>query len=114
MLRLVLRLAFCVLVPVAAAPACRAMSPANGPDSTCQAACRERAASVCNNTECGRGCNLVLDRIIEHEGNNVVACVSRSTRGCTDTVWAECAARVGPRADGGPPPPVTETFPDED
>ena len=35
----------------------------------------------------------------------VIACVARNPRRCTDVVWADCAARIGPHADGGPPAP---------
>jgi hypothetical protein len=41
----------------------------------------------------------------------VIACVATRDRHCSDVVWAECAALVGPHADGGPPgppPPVEE------
>lgn len=115
MVRLVARLAGSALaVSILTMAACHSMVPPNPPEQTCETACRERASSVCTTDECAKGCNFVLDRVIEHEAKVVVACMARSTRGCTSTVWAECAVRVGPRVDGGPPAPTTETFPDED
>jgi hypothetical protein len=73
------------------------------PIEQCAEACHKKAAAVCSEAECARGCELVLDRIVERESAHVVACVARSRRRCTDMAWAECAARVGPHADGGPP-----------
>jgi hypothetical protein len=113
MVRLVTRFAFLALAFVSFG-ACHAMAPPNGPRSTCEASCRAHASTTCSRSECVRGCEMILDRTVEHEGDQVISCMARSTRGCSDTVWAECAARVGPRVDGGPPAPVTETFPDED
>ncbi len=94
--------------------ACHSMAPPNGPSDVCERRCEARASAPCSHAECVRGCEMILDRVVEREGDRVIACVARSTRGCNDTVWAECAVRVGSNADGGPPPPVTETFPDED
>lgn len=94
--------------------ACHGLVPPNGPDRACRTSCNARTETICSAGECVRGCEMILDRTLEHEGETVIACVARSRRGCADTIWAECAARVGPRADGGPPAPVTETFPDED
>ncbi len=103
-----------ILFPALALAACHTLVPPNAPEATCRSTCHARTGAVCSAAECGRGCEMTLDRTIEHESDVVLACVARSTRGCNDTIWAECAARVGPRVDGGPPAPVTETFPDED
>jgi hypothetical protein len=46
----------------------------------------------------------VLDKLVEREGVSVLACVARAPR-CGDMTFAECAARSGPYADGGPAPP---------
>ena len=110
MVRLVARFGFLAFAFLA----CHSMVPPNGPNDACRNRCDEKASARCSHAECVRGCEMSLDRIVEHEANNVIACVARSTRGCSDTVWAECSARIGGHADGGPPPPVTETFPDED
>lgn len=83
---------------------CPAASPPGGPEATCARACETHAAS-CSPSQCARGCNLILDRLAEHEGGNVLACVARNTRACDDPVWSRCATRLGPHADGGPPPP---------
>lgn len=48
---------------------------------------------------------MILDRLVEREGENVIGCVASSPRRCTDVVWADCASRVGVHADGGPPGP---------
>ena len=91
------------------AAACQAQSP-GGPEATCAAACATRATR-CTQTQCARGCNLILDRLAENEGGRVLACVAASAAACDDRAWARCATRVGPHADGGPPapppPPVT-------
>jgi len=81
------------------------LEPANKPIDTCVRSCKSRASRSCSEGECMRGCEFVLDRLLEREGDNVIACVARTPRRCTDTVWADCAARVGVHADGGPPPP---------
>jgi hypothetical protein len=53
---------------------------------------------------------MILDRIVERESEKVIVCVASGPRRCTDVVWADCAAHVGPHADGGPPgpPPPSE------
>ncbi|MGO9839413.1 MAG: hypothetical protein ACLP1X_34980 [Polyangiaceae bacterium] len=92
---------------VAILGACHAESPPRGPEDTCAKACVTRAGQ-CSAHECARGCNLVLDRLVEHEGGHVLACVARgqaSGTPCDDKAWARCAALVGPHADGGPPAP---------
>lgn len=110
MLRLALSLGSVLL----ALAACHSMAPPNGPNSTCRSACEARAGKTCSARECRRGCEMSLDRIVEHESDSVIACVARSHRGCSDAVWAECSVLIGNNADGGPAPPTTETFPDED
>ncbi len=86
------------------AGACNTASPPRGPEETCARSCEARATK-CTERECWRGCNLVLDRLAEHEGDRVVACVAKADASCDDRAGARCAARVGPHADGGPPPP---------
>lgn len=108
------RLVACLVALVVTAASCHSLAPPNGPDSSCQRACHDRLGHLCNATQCERGCHLILDRVIEHESDTVLACLAKSTRECSETVWSECAARIGPRTDGGPPAPTTETFPDED
>ncbi len=91
--------------------ACRALEPSNKPIDTCVQACNARASRQCSEAECARGCEFILDRLVEKEMGNVVACVARASRRCADVVWAECAAHIGVHADGGPPqppPPVEE------
>ncbi len=85
--------------------ACRAVEPTNKPVDTCQRTCEARASRQCSSSECERGCEFILDRLVEKETDNVIACVSRTPRRCTDVVWADCAARIGPHLDGGPPAP---------
>lgn len=112
------RLFVCVLGVAAVAPfasfsgGCgRAVEPANRPVDKCVATCAKRASRECSEDECRRGCEFILDRILEKEGDNVLACVARTPRRCTDVVWADCAAKIGIHADGGPPapaPPVDE------
>ena len=103
-----LGLAGAVLV-LAAAPAITAcgqvLEPANKPIDACVYKCKTRASRSCSEDECRRGCEFILDRLLEREGDNVIACVVRTPRRCTDVVWAECAARIGVHADGGPPAP---------
>lgn len=82
---------------------CPAASRPPHPIEQCAEVCHKKAGAACSEAECARGCELVLDRIVERESSHVVACVARSRKRCTDTAWAECAALVGPHADGGPP-----------
>jgi hypothetical protein len=56
---------------------------------------------------------MILDRIVEREGEAVIACVAKGPRVCTDVVWADCASRVGVHADGGPPAPTPLNLDDE-
>jgi hypothetical protein len=114
---------------------CRAATtPRNEPEASCAAYCVKRAKGVCNEDACERGCSFIIDRLVEREATTVVDCVaSRSAKldpefearvsfetrrmkmgdRCGDAVWANCAARVGPYRDGGPPaPPPPEEFND--
>ena len=101
------------VVVTALVGACNSMEPPRGPEDTCARACEARATH-CKREECWRGCNLVLDRLAEHEGDHVVACVALASK-CNDRAWAHCAARVGVHADGGPPaPPPPPDIEDED
>jgi hypothetical protein len=75
------------------------------PDETCKATCARRVPR-CGEVACERGCTLALDRLVENEGDAVIACVARSSAPCDDWLWADCAARIGPHADGGPAAPV--------
>jgi hypothetical protein len=85
-------------------PGCQAEAPPQGLEATCAKAC-EVHAQQCSSHQCGRGCNLVLDRLAQDEGNHVIDCVARAGRACDDHAWAACATRIGPHADGGPPAP---------
>lgn len=90
---------------VASAGCGRAFEPSNRPVDTCIKSCNAKASRQCSESECERGCEFILDRLVEKEGENVLACVIRAPRRCSDVVWADCAARIGVHADGGPPPP---------
>jgi hypothetical protein len=79
-------------------------SPPTGPEAACLKECAERAPN-CGRSQCARGCNLIVDRLAEHEGAAVVTCVARVGGPCDDRAWAHCGARVGVHADGGPPAP---------
>jgi hypothetical protein len=101
-----MRLAKAILLAAfASSVSCRAVEPANHPEEKCQQACNARV-SKCNESGCERGCRFILDRLVEREGNNVLACVAKAPGVCEDRLWADCAARVGPHVDGGPPPPA--------
>ena len=84
---------------------CHALEPSNKPIDACLKACSAHAARSCSDAECARGCEFILDRLVENEMRNVIACVGRTPRRCSDMVWADCAAHVGIHADGGPPAP---------
>jgi hypothetical protein len=93
--------------------ACNSKSPPSGPEATCAQACEARAPR-CKRDECGRGCNLVLDRLAEGEGDRIIACVANAAGACGDRAWAHCAVRIGPHADGGPPAPPPPSDVEED
>ena len=84
--------------------ACNSKEPPSGPEAICASAC-EANASQCTRHQCARGCNLILDRLAEGEGDHVIDCVAKTAQTCDDRAWAHCAARVGVHADGGPPAP---------
>jgi hypothetical protein len=101
-----------------AAIACgRALEPSNRPVDACAKKCDERVSQKCSESECRRGCEFILDRLVEKETDSVLACIAHgppvardahgveSAQGCADPLWATCAAHVGVHADGGPPPP---------
>jgi hypothetical protein len=107
--RLVAALAFATVL----VSACRAVEPTNRPVAACVAACNARASRQCSAPECERGCEFILDRLVEREADPVVSCVARQSRRCADVVWADCAAHVGPHSDGGPPAPSPPSQEDE-
>ena len=84
--------------------ACHAQSPPGGLEASCARVCAAHAPQ-CSESQCARGCNLILDRLAEHEGGHVLACVASSAQACDDRAWSRCATRVGTHADGGPPAP---------
>ena len=94
---------------------CRAADPPNKPENVCVEACVDRASKACTEGECRVGCRMALDRMIEHEGERVISCVSTAKkRKCDQYLWAECAAKIGPHVDGGPPiPPPLPSIEDE-
>jgi len=103
----------------AGATACAPQAPPTGPEELCIRACETRVAG-CTPRACRRGCNLAVDRLLQREGDGLLACVSRTgglpsgEPACSERVWARCATLVGPYADGGPPaPPPPRDFEDE-
>lgn len=84
--------------------ACQVESAPRGLEGTCAKSCEVRA-SQCSPHQCHRGCNLVMDRLAESQGDTVLACVVRAKNACDDPTWARCATLIGIHADGGPPPP---------
>ncbi len=94
-----------LLLVVAIAASCRVADPPNRPVDACVSKCNLRLSRSCSEGECIRGCEFILDRLVENESEPVLACVGRFPRGCGDAAWAECATRVGVHADGGPPAP---------
>ena len=93
--RVRLALAFAVLlVPTA----CNSTSPPSGPEATCAQAC-ERTRPRCKRAAVRRGCNLVLDRLAEGEGDHVIACVAQATQDAATTARGPAA----PRASGSTP-----------
>ena len=88
-----------------------ATAPEGKHESACYEDCRARA-KACDDDACARGCRFVIDRLIEREGKNVVACMA-SSKTCDDPAWADCAAKIGVHADGGPPAPPPHKSADE-
>jgi hypothetical protein len=88
---------------------CNTNAPPRGPEEVCAKSCEGRA-DKCSSDECRRGCNLILDRLTEGQGDTVIACVAKNNGPagavCNDWTWAHCATRVGAHADGGPPAPA--------
>ena len=78
--------------------------PKGRPEVQCSEQCQKKLAGKCDEHACDRGCLFILDRLVEHEGDHVLTCLGTQSA-CDDRAWAECAARVGPHADGGPPAP---------
>lgn len=89
-----------------------ATAPEGKHESACYDDCRARAAKTCGDDECARGCRFVIDRLVEREGRNVVTCMT-SAKACDDPTWADCAAKIGVHADGGPPAPPPHKSADE-
>ncbi len=96
--------------------------PSDRPDVACARACDKRAGTQCTADECSRGCAFILDRLAEHEQDDVIACIAKGTspgpatpgkKVCDDRAWADCAASIGVHADGGPPsPPPAQPYQD--
>jgi hypothetical protein len=89
---------------VAALASCVAQAPTPGPEARCADACVAKA-HACTTAACARGCRLVLDKLVEREGEHVLACVARAKGTCDEMTFADCAAQAGPYAGGGPAPP---------
>jgi hypothetical protein len=85
--------------------ACRPSDSAR-PVGNCTEACNARASKHCSDHDCARGCTFILDRLAEKETTPILACVASASGVCDDMLWATCAVRVGPHADGGPPAPL--------
>lgn len=83
--------------------------PKSRPEVVCAEQCEKRLSATCDDKACARGCLFILDRLVEKEGATVLSCMEHETK-CDDGAWANCAARVGVHADGGPaaPPPPPE------
>jgi hypothetical protein len=92
---------------------CNSQAPPTGPEAICARAC-EASASRCTHHQCSRGCNLILDRLAEGEGDHVVACVAKTSKTCDDRAWAHCAVRIGIHVDGGPPAPAPPSDEEDD
>jgi hypothetical protein len=99
----VLRRSPLFVVLIALLVACQGSSTPRTPEETCRAVCATRV-SACDRDGCERGCNFVLDRLIENQLDPILACMSGGGS-CEDKAWARCSVRVGPHADGGPPAP---------
>ena len=88
------------------------LAPQGKREAACQDDCKAHAKN-CDEDHCARGCRFILDRLVENEGHNVVTCVTQA-KTCEDPVWADCAAKVGVHADGGPPAYVPAPPPDDE
>jgi hypothetical protein len=86
---------------------------ADAPEARCEDKCTAKVASNCSSKQCARGCAFILDRIVEREDDNVLACVGKA-KGCDDPTWAECAVAVGVHASGAPPTNVQSIAPAPD
>jgi hypothetical protein len=89
-----------------------ATTPIGKPELKCNDDCKLHASANCDEDSCARGCRFILDRLVEHEGHHVVECVAKAAA-CDDPVWADCAAKIGTHADGGPPAPPLPRDDDE-
>ncbi len=96
----------CVLALLALVPACQPTNATPGAEARCTSRCIDKAPR-CAPDSCERGCRFVLDRLVEHEGATILACVAKSTaeQCAADSTWARCAVELGPYADGGAAPP---------
>jgi len=102
-------LPFALLLLLCACP----VEPRERPDVICADACKRRITG-CSVHACERGCAFVLDRLVEHEQDTVLGCMARA-KDCEDPSWADCAAKVGVHADGGPdvPPHIPQEEPSD-
>jgi hypothetical protein len=103
------RIAFFVVIAVSLSTlglvGCRAKDTPRSPEEICRESCAARATR-CTDGECTMGCNMVLDRLVEHEGDRVIDCVAKANeQTCSDVLWTKCAVELGAHADGGPPAP---------
>jgi hypothetical protein len=102
----------CVALFALVFAACFRMETTPRHEADCTRVCL-RSAHQCDEAACLRGCNFSLDRLLEHEGPNVLRCVAKA-KTCDDRVWATCGAEIGVHADGGPPaPPPAKEWDDE-
>ncbi|MEO8797548.1 MAG: hypothetical protein ABI551_06665 [Polyangiaceae bacterium] len=88
------------------------LAPEGKRETACFDDCKAHAKD-CDEDHCARGCRFILDRLVESEGHNVVACIDKANS-CEDPAWADCAAKIGPHLDGGPPAYVPLPAPDEE
>ena len=80
--------------------------PRERPDVACSDACKKRV-SGCTEHGCERGCAFILDRLVEHQQDTILRCMTKASA-CDDPTWAECAVHVGVHADGGPGIPARD------
>ncbi|HWL86671.1 MAG TPA: hypothetical protein VNO21_12765 [Polyangiaceae bacterium] len=99
------RIAF-ALFSMTLAFGCRVSQPQGRAEGRCVDECKVKAEARCSEEACIRGCRFVLDRLMEHEGSGIIACVATGKKAaCNDDAWATCAVNIGVHADGGPPEP---------